>query len=101
MLKAPFNLMKTAVLGYMLTDMSEKSAASKTKHKQKRPTLTLGTWNVRAMMTGLTENLRDIDNARKIAIINDELKRLNVGIATSQESHLAKAGTLKEKENTF
>ena len=46
-------------------------------------------------MTGLVENLKDISNTRKITIINDELRRLNVDIATLQETRLAESGTLK------
>ena len=33
--------------------------------------------------------------------MNDELKRLNVDIATLQETRLADSGTLKEKDYTF
>lgn len=52
------------------------------------------------MMTGLTENLRDIDNGRKIAIVNDELKRINVGIATSQGNSSDESGyTERERVN--
>lgn len=53
------------------------------------------------MTTGLTENLKDISDARKTAIINDELKRLNVDIATLQETRLADSGTLRENDYTF
>ncbi|XP_014784117.1 craniofacial development protein 2-like [Octopus bimaculoides] len=48
-----------------------------------------------------TLNLRDVRDARKTAVINDELKRLGVGIATLQETRLAGASTLKEKDDTF
>ena len=50
------------------------------KHKlKKRPTLKLGSWNVRTMTTGMDpENIND---ARKTAIINNELLRLKVDIA--------------------
>lgn len=53
------------------------------------------------MMTGLAENLNNISDARKTAVINDELKRLNVDIATLQETRLADSGTLREKDYTF
>ena len=39
--------------------------------------------------------------SRTPAVINDELKRLNVDIATLQETRLADSGTLKEKDYTF
>lgn len=50
-------------------------------------------------MPGLSQNLQNITNTRKTAVINDELKRLD--IATPQETRLADSGTLKEKEYTF
>ena len=53
------------------------------------------------MMPGLSQDLQDISDARKTAVINDELKRLNVNIATLQETWLANAGTLKEMDYTF
>ena len=53
------------------------------------------------MPTGLSASLQDIKDSRKTAVINDELKRLNVDIATLQETRLADSGTLKEKDYTF
>ena len=53
------------------------------------------------MLTGLSENLRQINDSRKTAVINDELKRLNVDIATLQETRLADSGSLKENDYTF
>ena len=52
-------------------------------------------------MPGLSQDLQDISDARKIAVINDKLKRLNVNIATPQETWLANAGMLKERDYTF
>ncbi|XP_014770573.1 craniofacial development protein 2 [Octopus bimaculoides] len=52
------------------------------------------------MMPGFSQDLQDVRDARKTAVINDELKRLNIGIATLQETRLAGAGTLKEKDYT-
>lgn len=49
------------------------------------------------MMTGLAENLKNNGDARKTAVINNELKRLNVDIATLQEN----TGTLRETNYTF
>ena len=51
-------------------------------------------------MTGLSASVQDIKDSRKTAVINDELKRLNVDIATLQETRLADSGTLKEKDYT-
>lgn len=53
------------------------------------------------MLTGISENLQDINDTRKTAVINDELMRMNVDIAALQETRLADFGTLKEKDYTF
>ena len=52
-------------------------------------------------MTGLSASLQDIKDSRKTAAINYELIRLNVDIATLQETRLADFGTLKVKDYTF
>lgn len=61
----------------------------------------LGMWNMRTMTTGLASDLQLISNARKTAVINDELLRLRVDVAALQETRLAGSGTLKEKDYTF
>ena len=71
------------------------------RNDQKRPVLKLGCWNVRTMTTDLSASLQDLNYSRKTAVINDELKGLNVDIATLQETRLAHSGTLKEKDYTF
>ena len=53
------------------------------------------------MLTGISENLQDVSDSRKTAVINNELMRLNVHIATLQETRLADSGALKEKDYTF
>ena len=53
------------------------------------------------MQTGLTDDLQNINDARKTAVINEELLRLNIDIAFLQETRLAENGTLKEKDYTF
>ena len=53
------------------------------------------------MLTGISENLQDVSDSRKTAVINNELMRLNVDIATLQETRLADSGALKEKDYTF
>ena len=50
---------------------------------------------------GLSESLQDISDTRKTAVINNELKRLNVDIAALQETRLADSSTLKEKDFTY
>ena len=52
-------------------------------------------------MPGLSDDLQEMSDSRKTAIINNELKRLDVDIATLQETRLADSGTLKEKDYTF
>ena len=63
--------------------------------------LKLGTWNVRTMLTGISENLQDVSDSRKTAVINNELLGLNVDIVTLEETRLADSGALKEKDYTF
>ncbi|MCK5814302.1 MAG: hypothetical protein KAH03_08585 [Cocleimonas sp.] len=53
------------------------------------------------MTTGLSDNLQEINDARKTAVINDELKRLQVDIASLQETRIAGSCMLKEKDYTF
>ena len=53
------------------------------------------------MLTGLSEDLQDVSDSRKTAVINDELRRLHVDITTLQETRLADSGTLREKDYTF
>jgi len=42
------------------------------------------------MLTGLSEDLQNVSNSRKTAVINDQVRRLRVD-----------SGTLKEKDYTF
>ena len=53
------------------------------------------------MLTGLSKDIRDIDGARKTAVISRELVRLKVDIAALQEMRIAGCGSLTEKEYTF
>ena len=71
-------------LGEHLTSRLSTTAPGNNKRKmsKKRPALKLGCWNVWTMMPSLSHDLQDISNARKTAVINNELKRLNVDIAT-------------------
>ena len=71
------------------------------RSSQKRPALKLGTWNVRTMLTGISDDLRHIDDLRKTAVINNELTRLDVDIAALQETRLPETGSLRERDYTF
>jgi len=53
------------------------------------------------MLTGLSSDLQTICDARKTAIINNELLRLQIDIAALQETRLAESGCLKESDYTF
>ena len=63
--------------------------------------LKLGTWNVRTMTPGITDDLRTIEDARKTAVIDIELNRLKFDIVALQETRLADSGFIKEKNFTF
>ena len=53
------------------------------------------------MYPGLSDDLQQVDNARKTAIIDRELSMLNIDIAALQETRLPSSGSLKEKDYTF
>ena len=53
------------------------------------------------MCPGLTDDLQQIDDARKTAVIDRELARLNIDIACLQETRLADSGSIRETNYTF
>ena len=53
------------------------------------------------MCPGLSDDLRQVDNCRKTAIINRELMRLKINIAAQQETRLTSNGSLREQDYTF
>ena len=53
------------------------------------------------MTPGLDDDPAMITDARKTAVINEELSKLNVDIAALQETRIASDGTLREKDYTF
>lgn len=63
--------------------------------------LRIVSWNVRIIHTGLSDNHHQIDVARKTAVINRELYRLNIDIAALQQTRLSDTGSLREKNYTF
>ena len=92
------------VHGYEGSSKKQASTMAPCNHKrndQKRPVLKLRCWNVQTMMTSLSASLHDIQDTRKIVVINDEPRRLNGDIASRQETGLADSGTLKGKGYTF
>ena len=65
------------------------------------PALRIASWNVRNMRRGLSNDLQQINDSRKTAIIDSELDRLNIDIVTLQETRLAENGSLKQQRYTF
>lgn len=53
------------------------------------------------MCPGLNADLQQIDDARKTAVIDRELARLNVDVVCLQETRPADSGTIKEANYTF
>ena len=53
------------------------------------------------MCPGLEEDLLKVNNARKTAVIDRELSRLDLDIVALQETRLPNFGSLKEKNFTF
>ena len=74
-------------------------APNKTKGKHKVPALKLGTWNVRTMTHGLSDNLQQVSVVRKkTAVINNELCRLQVDIIALQETRLPESGIIRKRD---
>jgi len=59
------------------------------------PGVAFGTWDVRTITPGLTASLQDINDARKTAVINNELL---VDNAALKETRVTGSGKLKEKD---
>ena len=53
------------------------------------------------MCPGFSDDLQQINDARKTAIIDRELSKLKVDIAALQETRLPSTGSLMEKDYTF
>ncbi len=53
------------------------------------------------MCPGHSDKLQQVDDARKTAVINRELKRLDIDIAALQETRLPSSGSLREQDYTF
>ena len=79
----------------------DKLPPGKQKNAKKMPPLRIASWNVRTMRPGLSNDLQQINDSRKTAIIDSELDRLIIDIATFQEPRLAENGSLKEQRYTF
>ena len=53
------------------------------------------------MTPGLSKDLQQVSDARKTAVINNELQRLHLDVVALQETRLAASGTIKENDFTF
>ena len=53
------------------------------------------------MQPGQTDDLQEVEDVRKTAVINQELQRLNLDIVALQETRLADSGTIREKDYTI
>ena len=53
------------------------------------------------MCPGLSRDLSQVDDAIKTAIINHELRKLNIDIAALQETRLPPNGSIREQDYTF
>ena len=69
--------------------------------KMKTPALKLGTWNVKTMTPGFSEDLQEVNDARKTAVIDRELSRLQMDIVTLQETRLPETGSVRERDFTL
>lgn len=54
----------------------------------------LGCWNIGTKTTGLSLERRYLSGAHKTAVIDNELRRLQINIAMLQETRLEVSGTL-------
>ena len=67
----------------------------------KTPALKLGTWNVRTMTPGFSDDLQEVNDARKTAVIDRELSRLQMDIVALQETRLPETGSVRERDFTL
>ncbi len=72
-----------------------------TRRKNNQPALRLASWKVRTMCPSHSDELQQVDDARKTAVINRELKRLDIDIAALQKTKLPSNGSLREQDYTF
>ncbi len=77
---SPRSVNLTGCVGFRVkTDKQIDNSAPCNKRK-KTSALKLGTWNVRTMTPGFSDDLQEIDDVRKTAVIDMELSRLQLDI---------------------
>lgn len=56
--------------------------------------------NVRTVIASLPENLQEVSNSRKTAVVNN-IGRLKMDIVTLQDTSLSSSGCIRESDFTF
>ena len=69
--------------------------------KMKTHALRLGTWNVRIITPGFSDDLQEVNNARKTAVIDRELSRLQMDIVALRETRLPETESVRERDFTL
>ena len=67
-----------------------RAPGKKGRQTRKPPALRLATWNIRTMCPGLSDDLQQIDDARKTAVISGEL---NILVLSTHSYHSADCNT--------
>ena len=67
----------------------------------KTPALKLGTWNVRTMTPGFSDDLQEVNDACNTDVIDRELSRLQMDIVALQETRLPETGSVSERDFTL
>ena len=80
--------------------IKQRNNNNKYKNTKLSPVLHLASWNVR-LCPGFPDDNHYVNDFRKMAIIDHELKRLNSNIAALQETRLPSDGSLREQDVHF
>ncbi|XP_069189748.1 craniofacial development protein 2-like [Procambarus clarkii] len=75
---------------------ADRQPCTRQKKTQSHPTLKLGTWNVRNMTPGLSEDLLRVNGAHMTVVINNELHRLQIDVVALQETRLPATASIRE-----
>ena len=67
----------------------------------KTPALKLGTWTVRTVTPGFSDDLQEVNDARKTAVVDRELSRLQIDIVALQETRLPGTASIRERDFTL
>ena len=81
-----------------LTASAEQAGRKTTTRQTKESKADAISSHVRTMRPSLSNDLQQINDSRKTAIIDSELDRLNIDIAILQETRLAENGSIKRND---